>query len=64
LLDELEKTEVELMLTGAHQNRVRIGSALDEILMHGHICTGSTLRPPEEMSRTEGDDAALEPYLA
>ena len=64
LLDELEKTEVELMLTGAHQNRVRLGSALDEFLMRRHICTDSTLRPPEEMSRAEGDDATLEPHLA
>lgn len=64
LLDELEKTEIELMLSWGHQNRLCLGSALDEFLMHRHICTDSSLRPPEEMSRAEGDDATLKPYLA
>jgi len=53
LLDGLEKRGIELMLSGGNQNRLRLGSALDEFLVHRQICTDSTLRHPEEMSRAE-----------
>ena len=63
LLDEPEKKEIGLMLSGGHQKRLRLESALDRFLIHCHICTDSTWRPPEEMSRAEGDDATLKPFL-
>lgn len=63
LLDEPEKIEIGLMLSGGHQKRLRLESALDRFLIQCHICTDSTWRPPEEMSRAEGDDATLKPFL-
>ena len=59
LLDELEKKEIELMLSGGNRNRLRLGSVLDEFLIHRQICTESTLRHPEETSRAQGDDATI-----
>ena len=59
LLDELEKKEIELMLSGGNQNRLRLGSVLDEFLIHRQICTESALFHPEETSRAEWDDATL-----
>ena len=43
LLDELEKKAIDLVLGEGNQNRLRVGSGLDEFLTKGQKCTESNV---------------------
>ena len=58
-LDEVEKKEIEFMLSEGSQNRLRLGSRLDDFLIQRQICTDLDLHYPEEMSCTEANNTLL-----
>jgi len=57
--DKVEKKEIEPMFNEGSQNRLRLGSALDEFLIQCQTCTDLDSHHPEEMSGAEANDASL-----
>lgn len=60
LLDELEKKAIDLTLSEGNENRLHVGSGLDEFLIKGQKYTELDVYHPEKMSRAEGNNAPLE----
>jgi len=59
LLDGREEKAMEIMLSEGNQNRLRLGSRLDELLMPYQNYTGLDSDFPEEMSCAEVNDDIL-----